>query len=309
MDSAARQSLYSRLKFADPAQKLAMNFKTTLGIVAMALGLFGCASGGGGDTGGTGGGTSSGGGGGGSGGGGGGSSGVALPPVSMPPPPSPAPTYTPVPGADAFKTPEYLRMGALEAVHAADAYALGYTGLGVTIGFVDFNFDLGSSEVNYDPASRGPDPASVALYEAELGSVDPSPHGQAVASTAAARKNDLVIHGIAFNASVLALDYFSDVNETQFVSHGTTYHVSDPWTYLTSRGVRIVNTSYGYDAGDVFGVPSSVHEVYVVDTPALAVLNGALLQMIEHLVAGDLARACNRQHFIQIVGIEIADAP
>ena len=38
-------------------------------------------------------------------------------------------------------------------------------------------------------------------------------------------------------------------------------------------------------------------------------LDGALLQMIEHLVAGDLALAGNRQHLVEIVGIEIADAP
>ena len=39
------------------------------------------------------------------------------------------------------------------------------------------------------------------------------------------------------------------------------------------------------------------------------VLDGALLQMIEHLVAGDLALAGDRQQFVEIVGVEIADAP
>ena len=38
-------------------------------------------------------------------------------------------------------------------------------------------------------------------------------------------------------------------------------------------------------------------------------LDGALLQMIEHLIAGDLALAGNIKHFIEIVAIEIADAP
>ena len=38
-------------------------------------------------------------------------------------------------------------------------------------------------------------------------------------------------------------------------------------------------------------------------------LDRAFLQMIEHLVAGDLALAGDRQHLVEIVGIEIADAP
>ena len=39
------------------------------------------------------------------------------------------------------------------------------------------------------------------------------------------------------------------------------------------------------------------------------VLDRALLQMIEHLVAGDLARARDIEQFVKIVCIEIADAP
>src|SRR6478735_2182270 len=39
------------------------------------------------------------------------------------------------------------------------------------------------------------------------------------------------------------------------------------------------------------------------------VFDRALLQMIEHLVAGDLALARDRQQFAEIVGVEIADAP
>ena len=39
------------------------------------------------------------------------------------------------------------------------------------------------------------------------------------------------------------------------------------------------------------------------------VLDRALLQMIKHLVAGDPALAGDIKHFIEVVGIEIADAP
>ena len=39
------------------------------------------------------------------------------------------------------------------------------------------------------------------------------------------------------------------------------------------------------------------------------VLDRAFLQMIEHLVAGDLALARDIEQFVEIVGVEIADAP
>jgi hypothetical protein len=184
----------------------------------------------------------------------------------------------PVSSADSFRTVEYNRMGALDAVHAADAYAMGYTGAGVTIGIVDFNFELGSAEVAFDPASRDSTASAMALYQAQTGEAPSSDHhGQAVASTAAARKNDIGIHGIAFDARVLAVDYFSDVNETRVVQGGVLYHVSDPWTYITSHGVRIINTSFGYEASDIISNPPRVSEAYVLASPAVGVSNGALL--------------------------------
>jgi hypothetical protein len=169
-------------------------------------------------------------------------------------------------------------MGALEAVHAADAYALGYTGAGMIIGIVDFNFQLDSTEINYHPDSIGPNAQAVALYEAQVGStVDNDPHGHAVAGLAAAKKNDLLVHGIAFDAQVLAVDFFSKVNETQVTQGGVLYHVSDPWTFITARGSKIVSVSFGYDTGDIVPNPPQVNEAYVTASPSQAVINGALL--------------------------------
>jgi hypothetical protein len=199
---------------------------------------------------------------------GGGGGGNMQPPGSLPPPQNP----------NTYRTTEYHQMGALDSVNAAEAYALGYTGAGVIVGVVDFNFQLGSGEVNYHPASVGPNPQSIALYEAQIGEpASADPHGHAVAAIIAARKNDSLVHGIAFNAQVLAVDYFSNVNPTQFWQSGALYHVSDPWTYITSRGVKVINTSFGYDEGDIISNPPPVTEYYVTESPSLAVINGALL--------------------------------
>src|ERR1700704_4676776 len=208
-----------------------MHYRTKAGTLAIALCLSGC---------------------------GGGGAGVLTPPAAIVTSPAskPAPQTVapPVSNAQSFRTPEYLRMGGLAQIGAADAYALGYTGQGVTIGIVDFNFNLPSTEVNFDPASAGADDGAKALYQAQ--SSDPlitDTHGFAVAATAAARKNNVGGHGVAFDATVLAVDFFSDVNETIQTRAGHVVHVSDPWSYLTSHGVRIVNTSWGYDRVNAIG--------------------------------------------------------
>src|SRR2546423_10643894 len=79
---------------------------------------------------------------------GGGGGGAPSAPAVQQATPMPPVAAAPAAGADAFRTTEYNRMGALDAIHAADAYALGYTGAGVMIGIIDFNFDLASTEVN-----------------------------------------------------------------------------------------------------------------------------------------------------------------
>ena len=55
------------------------------------------------------------------------------------------------------------------------------------------------------------------------------------------------------------------------------YHVSDPWSYITSRGSKILSVSFGYDTGDIIPNPPQVSEAYVIASPSQAVANGALL--------------------------------
>ena len=199
-------------------------------------------------------------------------------PNIQPPPALPPPDPQPIPGSDLFRTTEYNRLWALDAIGAANAYALGYTGQGVIIGIVDFNFVLNSTEVDYHALSLGLDPRFLAIYEAQVGQPNsPDQHGHAMAATAAAIKNDFETHGVAFDATVLAVDFFSGVNVTQVQQGNDVFHVTNPWTYLIDNGARVVSKSFGFDEGDIIQNPPQVDEFYVLDTEAHVIDGGGLL--------------------------------
>jgi hypothetical protein len=99
--------------------------------------------------------------------------------------------------------------------------------------------------------------------------VDCHQHGHAVAATAAASKNDVGIHGIAFNASALAVDDFSHLNESHVTSAGILYHVSDPWTYITSRSENEAISSLLPTALAMMKAPGPLFEIPILAIPEM----------------------------------------
>ncbi|RLM25879.1 serine protease [Brenneria alni] len=96
-----------------------------------------------------------------------------------------------------FRTAEYERnAAALDSIYAADAYALGLSGQGATVGIIDSSADLSGAEFlgRVDSRSRWIN-----------ASADEWPHGRSVAGVIGAAKDDVGIHGIAYNANLLAL--------------------------------------------------------------------------------------------------------
>ncbi len=177
-----------------------------------------------------------------------------------------------------FKTAEYNQNAGLEAINAAEAYASGYTGQGVTIAFVDFNFNFDSTVVNWHPASVGSNQKYVDIYEAQIDdTASTTPHGQAVAIVAAGVKDGLDTHGVAYDAQVLGIDFFSGQNLVKQVEGGTTYYIANPWTYAIEKGAKIVNKSLGYDESDIIENPPEVGEAYVNEWDAYVVDSGGLL--------------------------------
>ncbi|MCK5425247.1 MAG: S8 family serine peptidase, partial [Emcibacter sp.] len=208
------------------------------------------------------------------------SSPVPRPPSALPPPPPPPP---PPPSGSIpadFETAEYNADWSLGAINASDAFARGFTGEGAIVGFVDFNFELSNSEVVWHPLSQGKDQQWVDMYEAFLGVETPDlNHGQWVSTIAAARKNGSGLHGVAFDAQVLAVDFFSGVDVHTEVQDGITFFVSDPWGYVVNNGARVVNKSIGFDEEDFIPNPPARdgNEHYVLTNSARVVELGGLL--------------------------------
>lgn len=122
-----------------------------------------------------------------------------TPPPSPTPTPteSPTPSPTPTPSA-AFLTNEYNRSTGPAQHGAITVWSAGYSGKGVTIGIIDSGIDTDSPEFAGRISSISRD---VVDPERGLTNADDD-HGNQVALTAAAARNDLGILGIAFNATI-----------------------------------------------------------------------------------------------------------
>lgn len=136
------------------------------------------------------------------GGGGGGIASTPTPPATIivSPVPSPTPTTTPpATTAAANDTNEYRATVGAVSMNALAAYNVGATGKGVGLAIIDTGIDIDSAEFENRVSS-----SSAAL--AGQGSVDDiDGHGTAVAFAAAGRRNGVNTHGVAFEATVIAL--------------------------------------------------------------------------------------------------------
>ncbi len=141
-------------------------------------------------------------------GGGGGVGNTPTPPTAeIPTPtatPAPVPTATPSPTPPPptttnYDTTEYRATVGAVSMNALAAYRRGATGAGVSIGIIDSGIDLQSEEFagRLSPASTD--------VGGNSGLDDEDGHGTAVAFTAAGRRNGAGTHGVAFEATVVAL--------------------------------------------------------------------------------------------------------
>lgn len=143
--------------------------------------------------------------------------------------------------ADAYRTEEYRQQWGLEAIHAAQAYAVlaknGKTisGDGVKIAFSDSGVEASHQDV----ASNLNSSDSYNYYQNNADFSDSNGRGTYAASLAAGVKNESGIHGVAYNAKIVAaksVDFATNnVNLTEAISGPAAI-----------SGVKIINASWKY---------------------------------------------------------------
>ena len=134
-----------------------------------------------------------------------------------------------------FETPEYRRSAGLSLIRAADAYAAGYTGSGITLGIADSYVQLTHYEFRQKTGSATVNPVpSGYIWTGD------NDHGTHVGGIMAAAKDDEGMHGAAYNANLLSGDVLSD---PQNVNLRTAYN-----TFAAKPAVKVINNSWGSEA-------------------------------------------------------------
>lgn len=153
--------------------------------------------------------------------------------------PSPVPAAAPPVNYD---TAEYRANYGLDAIHAIAAYEDGLSGEGITVAVIDTGVDLDHPDLNANIS-----PHSIGIYAgtyAAANDSDAEGHGTAVAGIIAAEKNSIGMHGVAFNATLLAVNATDPADcpgECTFAQSA----LADAIVYAKDRGAKVINLSLG----------------------------------------------------------------
>lgn len=127
---------------------------------------------------------------------------------------------------ESFETEEYKASWALDIINASQAYALGYTGLGETIGVLD-----SPVRVTHPELAGKADTIDVAADWEQV------THGTHVAGIIAAKRDGIGMHGVAFDAGIWAgplLDNPDGLDlEDYFASHPEVRIFNNSWGSIT----------------------------------------------------------------------------
>lgn len=151
-----------------------------------------------------------------------------------------APLKASASGADSFKTKEYWNSTGLDFIRAADAYALGYTGAGITLGIIDTPVLFSHTELAGKRAGEymGMNPRTgqpyIPVWERDM-------HGSHVAGIMVALRDGIAIHGVAFDASLVSVAYLGSEK-----NRSINLLLPNLLEYFASRPeIRIINNSWG----------------------------------------------------------------
>ena len=150
-----------------------------------------------------------------------------------------------------FETPEYFKSAGLDVINASAAYAKGYTGKGVTVGVSDEPVNFSSPEFSTKQnTTLLPDVfPTYQTYDGQVYTVEDGDywsffgHGTHVAGIAAASRNDLGMHGVAFDAEVFSSSRVLESGDRLYDN------IRNDWaeTFFDVPNLKTVNVSWGDD--------------------------------------------------------------
>ncbi|HUH60984.1 MAG TPA: S8 family serine peptidase [Candidimonas sp.] len=167
--------------------------------------------------------------------------------------------------ANDFIDAEFLSSGTLRLIGAQYAYERGYTGKGITIAIVDTGLDVNHPEFrgkvspwlqNYVPGWSSTDVSDVNAGGGIAG------HGTHVAGLAAAARDGVGMHGVAYGATVLPL-------RTGF----STDQLESAFARAIQAGARVLNGSYGPNVLAARYIDDEAHPGYKKINPTYKQLN------------------------------------
>ncbi|WJJ94942.1 S8 family serine peptidase [Neopusillimonas aromaticivorans] len=182
--------------------------------------------------------------------------------------------------AASFETPDYLNQRGLGLINASEAYRLGYTGKGVTLGIVDSGIEplhpkfSGQLTGGYDFMRNQPITPTSGM-DSGVG------HGTHVSAIMAGRRDGQEMHGVAFNASFLMARYGvfginpeddeeEDEEGDETASYTTAASFLDQafsrsWNYYADKNIGIINNSIGVNVCDRGEAGSAIQPCNVLD--------------------------------------------
>jgi hypothetical protein len=159
--------------------------------------------------------------------------------------------------ASFFETSEYQASFGLDLISASSAYAEGATGRGVMVAVVDTGIDVDHPEFAGAIASASTDIVSGDPQLVDDG--DPEGHGTAVSGVIAARRNQALSHGVAFEARILAVRADAPGSCVSDVCAFDQTDVAAATDYAVARGAEVIN----YSLGGAGGLDASLNDALV----------------------------------------------
>lgn len=175
-----------------------------------------------------------------------------------------------------YQTPEYHRQEGLQQINAAQAYSYGYTGSGVTVGFLDSGIAashpefLGQLAGGYDFIREEPVGPGVGF--------DEEGHGSHVAGIIAAGRDNAGMHGVAFDARVFSVRMNDTEDDDDDFAPG--------WNFLAKQKLAIINNSLGVN--NCPDKPGPCHVADYTATSAMAALPKTIAGMRNVAASGAL---------------------